>query len=80
MWGGNDPWGPNLFNRLRFSKSCAGMNTGAGAVAIPRNHPNPDSCARHFGGNVVVFAVGHAKWEKWSQMKPTKTDPRRTTP
>jgi prepilin-type N-terminal cleavage/methylation domain-containing protein/prepilin-type processing-associated H-X9-DG protein len=79
MYGGNDPWGPNLFNRLRFPKRCAGMNTGAGAVAIPSDHPNPDNCTRHNGGNVVVFADGHAKWEKWSQMKPTKADPRRKT-
>ena len=78
--GGNDPWGPNLFNRLRFSKRCAGMLEPPGQVGIPPNHPNPDSCARHNGGNVVVFADGHAKWEKWSQMKPSKANPTRDTP
>ncbi len=80
QWDGATPFAASLFNRLRFSKACSGMNTGAGAVAITPNHPNPDSCARHFGGNVIVFADGHAKWEKWSQMRAAKANPTRTTP
>ncbi len=78
---GSDPlYGPNLFNRLRFAKQCAGMTHSGGQVGIPRNHPNPESCARHFGGGVIVFADGHAKWEKWNQMKVEKAIPTRTTP
>jgi prepilin-type N-terminal cleavage/methylation domain-containing protein len=80
QWSSADPRSPSLFNRLRFSKNCSGMDTGAGSVGIPLNHPNPDSCARHMGGNVVVFADGHAKWEKWNQMRPEKANPTRTTP
>jgi prepilin-type N-terminal cleavage/methylation domain-containing protein len=46
----NGLYGPNAFNRLRFSKNCAGLTDPSGWVAIPADHPNPDSCARHLGG------------------------------
>jgi prepilin-type N-terminal cleavage/methylation domain-containing protein/prepilin-type processing-associated H-X9-DG protein len=73
-------FGPNHFNRLRFSKDCAGITHGGGQPGIPANHPNPGSCARHNEGNIIVFADGHAKWERWNQSKAYKTNPIRTTP
>jgi prepilin-type N-terminal cleavage/methylation domain-containing protein len=81
-WGtaAQEPYGPSHFNRLRFTKNCAGMTQPGGQVEIPANHPNPDSCTRHLGGNLVVFCDGHAKWEKWSSMKSTKTIMDRATP
>jgi prepilin-type N-terminal cleavage/methylation domain-containing protein/prepilin-type processing-associated H-X9-DG protein len=78
--GAGDPWGPNHFNRLRFSRPCAGMTQPNGTVGIPANHPNPDSCTRHLGGNIIVFADGHAKWERWSQSRAQRANPTRTTP
>jgi prepilin-type processing-associated H-X9-DG protein len=72
-------YGPNHFNRLRFSRPCAGMTQPGGQVGIPSNHPNPGSCARHNEGNNIVFADGHAKWERWDQSRSSRADPRRTT-
>jgi prepilin-type N-terminal cleavage/methylation domain-containing protein len=81
-WGtpAQEPYGPSHFNRLRFSKPCSGMTQPGGQVQIPANHPDPDSCARHLGGNLIVFADGHAKLEKWSQMRSTKVIATRTSP
>jgi prepilin-type N-terminal cleavage/methylation domain-containing protein/prepilin-type processing-associated H-X9-DG protein len=73
-------FGPNLFNRVRFSKECAGMINTGGNIGLPANHPSPGSCARHNEGNIIVFADGHAKWERFSQMQAQKTNPTRATP
>jgi prepilin-type N-terminal cleavage/methylation domain-containing protein/prepilin-type processing-associated H-X9-DG protein len=74
------PWGPNHFNRIRFTKRCAGMIDTGGTLGLPANHPNPGGCVRHNEGNILVFADGHAKWERWDQMSARKADPTRTTP
>lgn len=73
------PWGPNHFNRIRYTKACSGLIDTAGTLGIPSNHPNPGSCARHQEGNVLVFADGHAKWERWNQMDAWKANPTRAT-
>jgi prepilin-type processing-associated H-X9-DG protein len=61
------PWWDQGFNRARFSRECPGMVI-SGQVDLPKANQN-DSCARHLGGSVWLFADGHAKWEKWSQSK-----------
>lgn len=68
--------GPNNFNRLRYSKGCAGIDYPNGKVTIPAT-TDPSTCARHMEGNVIVFADGHAKWEKWNRSKGEKADWRR---
>jgi prepilin-type N-terminal cleavage/methylation domain-containing protein/prepilin-type processing-associated H-X9-DG protein len=74
------PWGPNHFNRIRFTKPCAGLINVNGTLGLPPNYPDPESCVRHLGGNIIVFADGHAKWEKWNQMTARKAEPTRSTP
>jgi prepilin-type N-terminal cleavage/methylation domain-containing protein/prepilin-type processing-associated H-X9-DG protein len=73
-------YGPNHFNRMRFSKNCAGLINTGGLVGVPPDHPNPGGCARHNEGNIIVFADGHAKWERWNQSRAYKANPTRTTP
>jgi prepilin-type N-terminal cleavage/methylation domain-containing protein/prepilin-type processing-associated H-X9-DG protein len=77
---GNEPWGPNLFNRIRYTRPCVGLINTAGGLGLPSNHPDPGSCARHSEGNMLLFADGHAKWERWDQMKGRKAQFARTTP
>jgi prepilin-type N-terminal cleavage/methylation domain-containing protein/prepilin-type processing-associated H-X9-DG protein len=73
-------YGPNHFNRLRFSKDCAGLIDQGGTLGVKPDHPNPGDCARHNEGNIVIFADGHVKWERWNQMKALRANPLRTTP
>jgi prepilin-type N-terminal cleavage/methylation domain-containing protein len=75
--------GPSVFNRLRFSNisHCGGLDSSVGGQpGIKAGFTNIDKCARHMGGNVIVFSDGHAKWEKWSQSSGIKADPLRATP
>jgi prepilin-type processing-associated H-X9-DG protein len=72
---------PQGFNRIRFTKPCAGLITGGpGRISLPPNHPDPDACVRHLAGNIIVFADGHAKWVRWNQMEQRKAIPTRTEP
>jgi prepilin-type N-terminal cleavage/methylation domain-containing protein/prepilin-type processing-associated H-X9-DG protein len=60
------------FNRMRYSNDCATHNGGAGG-AVEVTNPS-DSCARHLGGNNIVYLDGHAKFSHWSRLDPNKTD------
>jgi hypothetical protein len=72
---------PQGFNRIRFTRPCAGLITeGPLRISLPPDHPDPDSCARHLAGNIVVFADGHAKWIRWDQMEQRKAIPNRSEP
>jgi prepilin-type N-terminal cleavage/methylation domain-containing protein/prepilin-type processing-associated H-X9-DG protein len=73
-------YGPNHFNRLRFSKDCAGLIDVNGTLGVKPDHPNPGDCARHNEGNIIIFADGHVKWERWNQSVAMKANPVRTTP
>jgi prepilin-type N-terminal cleavage/methylation domain-containing protein/prepilin-type processing-associated H-X9-DG protein len=73
-------YGQNYFNRMRFSKDCAGVKPVQGWLELQPDYPNPGDCARHNEGNIIVFVDGHAKWERWNQSKSYKTNPTRTTP
>jgi len=73
-------FGPNTFNRVRFSRPCPGMIDTGGRVGLPPNHPNPGACARHQEGNTFIFCDGHAKWERWNQSQWFRANPTRTTP
>jgi prepilin-type N-terminal cleavage/methylation domain-containing protein/prepilin-type processing-associated H-X9-DG protein len=73
-------YGQNYFNRLRFSKDCPGVKPVQGWLELTPGYPNPENCARHNGGNIIVFVDGHAKWERWDQSVGRKADPLRTTP
>jgi len=73
-------YGPNHFNRLRFSRNCPGLINTGGQLGLPANYPDPGQCARHNGGNTIVFADGHAKWERWNQSRASKAIPIRSAP
>ena len=73
-------FGPNHFNRLRFSRNCDGLIDTNGTLGLPKDYPNPGGCARHNGGNNIVFCDGHAKWEQWNQSQARRADPLRATP
>ncbi len=51
---------PRGFNRMRYSKPCPGTTQIGGGVDV--TGPLTDECGRHFGGTVIVFMDGHAKW------------------
>jgi prepilin-type N-terminal cleavage/methylation domain-containing protein/prepilin-type processing-associated H-X9-DG protein len=73
-------WGPNHFNRIRFTRPCPELINTGGTLGLPPNDPNADACVRHNAGNIIVFADGHAKWVRWNQMVAQKANPTRTTP
>jgi prepilin-type N-terminal cleavage/methylation domain-containing protein len=73
------PKWPQGFNRIRFTKQCAGLIHTDG-LAVKPDHPNPGLCTRHLEGNIVVFTDGHAKWLRWDRMVQEKAIPTRTEP
>ena len=72
--GNQDPYLHSTFNRLRFPKPCGALttpNNGNGGTFRLQTNPrttDPDQCTRHMGGSTLVYADGHAKWHKWSQL------------
>jgi prepilin-type N-terminal cleavage/methylation domain-containing protein len=72
--GTQDPYMHSTFNRLRFPKPCGTMTTpadGNGGTFRLQTSPrtdDPDPCTRHIGGSTLIYADGHAKWHKWSQL------------
>jgi prepilin-type N-terminal cleavage/methylation domain-containing protein/prepilin-type processing-associated H-X9-DG protein len=70
------------FWRMIYSKDCPHVTDGGGSVRLVGT-PSPtdlDACARHNGGNILVFLDGHAKWEKHNMSRRAKADHLRTTP
>jgi prepilin-type N-terminal cleavage/methylation domain-containing protein/prepilin-type processing-associated H-X9-DG protein len=78
--GSNSYYGQNYFNRVRFSKDCAGVKPVSGWLELSKDYANPGNCARHNEGNIFVYVDGHAKWERWNQSVGRKADPLRATP
>jgi len=71
-------WWIQGFNRMRYSKDCPSHNGGAGG-GIEVANPT-DACARHNGGNNIIYLDGHAKWSKWNALDPKKGTWFRETP
>jgi prepilin-type N-terminal cleavage/methylation domain-containing protein len=80
--GTNNPYANAIFNRLRFHKACSDLVVAANgaSLSIRMNPTNPDSCTRHQGGGIILFAAGHAKWQRWQQLDSAKSVPIRATP
>jgi prepilin-type N-terminal cleavage/methylation domain-containing protein len=72
------PKWPEGFNRIRFTKPCAGLVFNSGPALKP-GFENPGQCVRHNEGNLVVFTDGHAKWLRWDRMEQEKAIPNRAT-
>jgi prepilin-type N-terminal cleavage/methylation domain-containing protein/prepilin-type processing-associated H-X9-DG protein len=70
----------SVFNRLRLPKRCPDIQVSAGQLRLRNPYTNADACSRHNGGNVILFADGHSKWSKWSEMKIYKAEPKRNDP
>jgi prepilin-type N-terminal cleavage/methylation domain-containing protein len=64
---------PGSFNRLRYPNACAGT-TEAGAEVQTNGRPLTDDCGRHFGGSVIVYMDGHAKWSHHTRIDPYGAD------
>jgi len=69
-----------VFNRIRLTKDCDDRQVSGGVMRLKANPTNPDSCTRHLGGTLMVFADGHAKWQRWNQMLRDRARPTRATP
>ena len=74
---GDAGWIPG-FNRMRYSNNCGGTTNSGGVITVTGTLT--DDCARHFGGNVIVYLDGHAKWLHHTRIDPVKTLWNRTTP
>lgn len=73
------PYNWSVFNRLRITKDCGDMELSAGVMRMKANPVNPDSCSRHMGGILMVYADGHVKWHKWNQLLRDRANPTRAT-
>jgi prepilin-type N-terminal cleavage/methylation domain-containing protein/prepilin-type processing-associated H-X9-DG protein len=70
---------PVSFNRMRITTNCAGLrNTGGNPYLAAGT--DPESCMRHNGGGNIVYADGHVKWSKYTQMIGDKAWPDRANP
>jgi len=49
--------------------------TACGGYPLPADPNRPENSARHMGGTDIIFADGHVKWEKWSNVRWQKTCP-----
>jgi prepilin-type N-terminal cleavage/methylation domain-containing protein/prepilin-type processing-associated H-X9-DG protein len=65
----------SVFNRIRFTRSCPDIEIVGGTLRIRPGATNADACTNHSGGSNVAYADGHAKWNKWNQMRAYKAAP-----
>ncbi len=66
------------FNRMRYSQNCDAVYDGGGWRDVVSGKTPTDSCARHNGGNNIVYMDGHAKFSRWNALDPRKSHYERT--
>jgi prepilin-type N-terminal cleavage/methylation domain-containing protein/prepilin-type processing-associated H-X9-DG protein len=59
-------------DRMRFVQNA----TSCSGYPIPNSATNPDASTRHLGGSNIVFADGHAKWQRWQSIRWEQTCPK----
>ena len=68
------------FNRMRYSQTCAAVYDGGGWLDVVNGKTATDACARHGGGNNIVYMDGHAKYSRWNALDARKSHYERTNP
>ncbi len=76
---GLDGWTQG-FNRMRFSQDCDAVYDGGGWRDVVSGKTASDACARHGGGNNIVYMDGHAKFSRWNALDLRKSHYERTQP
>jgi prepilin-type processing-associated H-X9-DG protein len=66
-------WQVYGIDRVRFAEGIPPVC--AGGFVLPVDVNNPDGSTRHLGGENITYCDGHAKWQRWQNIRWQQTCP-----